>query len=258
MPSSFEGYEIRREIQRGGQGVVYEARQKSTRRRVAIKVLKEGPFASERDRIRFEREVQILGRLCHPGVVSVLHSGQAYGSFYFVMDYISGDALDDYVRKAELSIDAALKLFVKICEGVNAAHLHGIMHRDLKPSNIRIDGQGVPHILDFGLAKVTTNESDGSHITMTGQFMGSLPWASPEQAGGSADRIDLRSDVYSLGVILYQMLTGRLPHAIDRPMQQVLRSIVEDEPMRPSRHRTETSENLGLSSEDVADLCSYR
>ena len=190
LPSSFEGYEILREIQRGGQGIVYEGLQKSTRRRVAIKVLKEGPFAGARDRLRFEREVQILGRLHHPSVVTILHSGQAFGSFYFVMDYISGDALDDYVRNAEPSINAALKLFVKICEAVNSAHVHGIMHRDLKPSNIRIDSHGVPHILDFGLAKAATNESDGGHITITGQFMGSLPWASPEQASGSADRID--------------------------------------------------------------------
>ena len=164
------------------------------------------------------------------------------------MDYIEGHPLDTYLSSRSLSVKQILRLFWKICDAVNAAHLHGITHRDLKPSNIRIDKQGEPHILDFGLAKVASEEtgdaSQWRNVTMTGQFVGSVPWASPEQADGPTDRIDLRTDVYSLGVLLFQMLTGRFPYPIVGPMRVVLMHILETEPVRPSTLRKGLDEDV--------------
>lgn len=235
-PDFIPGYEILREIHRGGQGVVYQAMQKSTRRKVAIKVVKEGPFAGSSERARFEREVQVLGQLNHPSIVAIHDSGAVAGSHYFVMDYISGHALDVWARSASPSIEAVLRLFGAVCEAVSAAHLRGVIHRDLKPGNIRVDAEGQPHILDFGLAKLAgkAGGAEARAMTLTGQFIGSLPWASPEQAGGTPERIDIRTDVYSLGVILYQLLTGRFPYDVVGNMRDVLDNIVRAQPARPS------------------------
>lgn len=266
----FPGYEILHEIHRGGQGVVYLAIQKATKRRVAIKILHEGPFAGASGRARFEREVQILGQLNHPNIVGIHDSGvTTNGSFFYVMDYISGRPLDDLIegktgipvpqhhsgsghgsrsgRKTGASkgatagawaVDDVLRLFIKICDAVNTAHLRGVIHRDLKPSNIRLDQRGEPVVVDFGLAKVAIAGGgvavESPAMTMTGQFIGSLPWASPEQAEGSPDAIDVRTDVYSLGVILYQLLTGKFPYSVVGNMRDVLDNILRAEPARPS------------------------
>jgi len=245
---SFTGYEIIHEVHRGGQGVVYQAIQKATKRKVAIKVMKEGPFAGSRDKARFEREVQILGALNHPNIVTIHDSGIASGHHYFVMDYISGQPLEVWMASGQRSIEETLKLFAKICEAVNAAHLKGVIHRDLKPGNIRIDNQGEPHVLDFGLAKMATAEvTNGSRpqvMTVTGQFVGSLPWASPEQAEGAPDKIDTRTDVYSLGVILYEMLTGKFPYEVIGNMRDVLDRIMKSEPAKPSTIRRQVNDEV--------------
>jgi WD40 repeat protein len=236
-PDLLPGYEILGEIHRGGQGVVYRALQKTTRRKVAIKVMREGPFAGWRDRTRFEREVQILGALNHPSIVTIHESGTASGCHFFVMDYIEGPPPDVWLSSRPRSIEEILRLFATICAAVNEAHIKGIIHRDLKPGNIRIDEEGRPHILDFGLAKVTAQEgeqADVADMTVVGQFVGSLPWTSPEQAQGTLDNVDMRTDVYALGVILYQMLTGAFPYEVAGPMRDVLNRIVNDEPIRPS------------------------
>ena len=248
-PESFAGYQILKELHRGGQGVVYQALQKSTKRKVAIKVMKEGPFASSGDRARFEREVQVLGQLNHPNIVAIHDSGvtadTGVGRYhYFVMDYISGQPLDVYMASGERSIADTLKLFGKVCEAVNAAHLRGIIHRDLKPGNIRVDANGEPHILDFGLAKVASGAGEVSLMTMTGQFVGSLPWASPEQAEGVPTKIDIRTDVYSLGVILYQMLTGKFPYEVIGNMRDVLDRIMKAEPAKPSTLRRQINDEI--------------
>ncbi|MGH6962046.1 MAG: serine/threonine-protein kinase, partial [Dongiaceae bacterium] len=277
------------ELHRGGQGVVYLANQTATRRQVAIKVLREGPFAGPHDRARFEREVQILAQLRHPNIVTIHDSGMAAGQFFLVMDYIEGRPLDRWIldfgfsildfqkpkgraarskiQNPKSKIDQALRLFAKICDAVNAAHLRGIIHRDLKPGNILIDGAGEPNILDFGLAKLdasfqfpvssfesgqpTAVDADSGNskletrnYTRAGQFIGSLPWASPEQAQGAPDKIDMRTDVYSLGVILYQMLTGRFPYPVYGNMRDVLGNILHTEPIRPSRHRREINDEI--------------
>lgn len=234
------GYEIQGEIHRGGQGVVYRATQQATRRKVAIKVMREGPFGGWRDRIRFEREVRVLGALNHPNIVTIHESGTASGCQFFVMDYIAGSPLDVWLSGRSTPLKQILSLFVTICDAVNEAHIKGIIHRDLKPGNIRIDDDGKPHILDFGLAKVAAHEDEDakpSGMTVVGQFVGSLPWTSPEQAQGTLDRVDTRTDVYALGVVLYQALTGSFPYEVVGPMRDVLNRIVNDEPTRPSRIR---------------------
>lgn len=251
---SLPGYEILSEVHRGGQGVVYRALQRATRREVAIKVMHEGPFAGWRDRARFDREIQVLGALRHPNIVTVHDSGAAAGSQYVVMDFIPGLPLDAWLRNAPRSIEQVLRLFVIICDAVNAAHVKGIIHRDLKPGNIRIDEQGRPHILDFGLAKVEGDEEDAevaSGMTVAGQFVGSLPWSSPEQAQGLLDQVDTRTDVYALGVILYQMLTGTFPYEVAGPVRDVLNRIVSGELTRPSAVRKE----IALDIEAIVLKC---
>jgi len=275
---AFEGYDLIEQIHRGGQGVVYRALQQTTKRAVAIKVMREGPFLGPSDIARFDREVHVLAQLQHPNIVTIHHSGSKAGHHFFVMNYIKGLPLDTYLaepihpptakgeRKNGPSLSKRekgktadiLRLFAKICDAVNAAHLLGITHRDLKPGNILVDAAGEPHILDFGLAKVgdvgmisgTTSVPPsqeggwGETMTITGQFIGSLPWASPEQAQGSPAKIDLRTDVYSMGVILYQMLTGKFPYPVVGNMRDVLSNIIEADPIKPRSIRKDVNEEL--------------
>lgn len=245
-PDYFPGYVVSREIHRGGQGIVYQAVHKTTKRKVAIKVMIEGVLASVRERTRFEREVEILAQLDHPGIVDVLDSGSVEGRFYYVMDYVSGSTLDVWIAQREPSIPEVLELFSRVCDAVNAAHLKGVIHRDLKPANVRVDADGRPHIVDFGLARVATGgfSDDDKAMTMTGQFIGSLPWASPEQAQGIPGMIDVRTDVYSLGVMLYQMLTGRFPYRVAGAMRDVLDAILRAEPARPSTVRRQINDEV--------------
>jgi len=234
--TTLAGCVLHEELHRGGQGVVYRAVQQATGRPVAVKVLREGPFLSVQDRARFEREVRILAQLKHPNIVTIHDSGSASGCHYFVMDYIDGVAFDTYVAARCLSLDSKLRLFATVCTAVHAAHLRGVIHRDLKPGNILIDESGSPHVLDFGLARPVA-EHEGEEtvwrtMTQPGQFVGSLPWASPEQASGSPDKIDVRTDVYALGVILYHTLTGRFPYPVIGAMREVLGHIADTEPVR--------------------------
>jgi len=238
---AFAGYTIVRELSRGGQGIVYQAVERATKRKVAIKVLLEGADASPAARKRFEREIELVARLKHPHVLSVLHSGvTADGRQYCVMDYVRGTPLRQYVRERKLGLEAALTLFATVVEAVQYAHQHGIIHRDLKPSNIFVDAEDQPRILDFGLAKSLWAPTT-SLVSRTHQVLGTLPYLSPEQARGDPDALDTRTDVYALGVILYELLTGDFPYPVVGQMADVLRHIAETPPAPPAARWTAES-----------------
>ncbi|MEW6249417.1 MAG: protein kinase [Planctomycetota bacterium] len=232
---AFPGYQLVREISRGGQGVVYEAIQAHTRRKVAIKVLHGGATASDAARLRFEREMQLAAQLQHPQVVSIFHCGiTPDGRQYCVMDYVHGVPAQRYVRDHKLTLEDALALFATICDAVQFAHEHGIVHRDLKPSNILVDADGQPHILDFGLAKSLAGPADATP-SLTQDMVGTLPYMSPEQVLGGAGELDARTDVYALGVLLYELLTGHFPYPVSGRMADVLRHIAQSPPAPLSR-----------------------
>lgn len=236
-----EGYEIVGELHRGGQGIVYRARQQHTRRDVAIKILIGGTYASSAAKRRFEREVELAAKLGHPNIIAVFHSGLTTdGRQYCVMDYVEGAPLDHYIREQKTSLEDILRQFAKVCDAVMYAHQRGIIHRDLKPSNILVDNAGEPKILDFGLAKQLVGPAEAT-LSMTGQVFGTLPYMSPEQAGGQPDEIDTRTDIYALGVILYQLLTGHYPYPVEGQLVDVIRHIVETPPTPPSRRWTSGS-----------------
>lgn len=230
----FAGYEVRGELSRGGQGVVYRATQQGTNRDVAIKVLLDGVHASPATRARFDREVQLAAKLRHPNIVTVFHSGTTEtGLAYYVMDFVPGTTLQRYVRDRQLALDEVLRIFAIVADAVQYAHQRGVIHRDLKPANILIDQDGTPRILDFGLAKSLTN--DHAALTLTQEVMGTLPYMSPEQTRGMPDEIDTRSDVYALGVILYELLTGRYPYPVVGSLVEVIRAIASEPPRPPAR-----------------------
>lgn len=233
-----KGYDILRELTHGGQGTVYLAVQRSTKRKVAVKVLLDGPFARRAARRRFEREIELAATLKHPNIIALFDSGMTDdGHEYFVMDYIRGVSVTEYVRERKLTLEQTLSLFATMCDAVNHAHQRGIIHRDLKPSNILVDVEGHVHMLDFGLAK-TLSEPVESLVSITGQAIGTLAYMPPEQTRGNPDEIDTRSDVYSLSVVLYEMLTGKHPYPVTTNLAEALRNVAEATPAPPSKRWT--------------------
>lgn len=234
---TIEGYDILEHLPRGGQAVVYKAFQKATKRTVAVKVLLQGPHASKQAQYRFEREVDLAASLKHPNIVTIYDSGIAQGQYYYVMEYIRGQVLGKYVKSKNLSTRQIMILFNKVCSAVAYAHQRGVMHRDLKPGNILVGDDGEPHILDFGLAKLVDGSEQNEQTIMTsiaGQVIGTLAFMSPEQAAGQTDAVDIRTDVYSIGVILYKVMTGQFPYDITGAMLATLQNIQQNEPIRPS------------------------
>ena len=216
----FENYEIIQELPQGGQAIVYKAVHKPTKTHVAIKILLPTLMASTRARYYFEREAEVIARLDHPNIVKIRDSGIIHGQYFFVMEFIKGQPLYRYVEAQNLSFRERIILFKKICEAVTYAHQQGIIHRDLKSGNVLIDERGEPHILDFGLAKaIGMGELDRKDAmpTITGQWSGSLSNMSPEQAAAKPELIDVRTDVYALGMMLYHILTGQDAYDVSGP-----------------------------------------
>jgi hypothetical protein len=227
-------YRILGVVGRGGQGVVYEAVQLSTSRRCALKVL--GLLSDERRRQRFEREVQFVAHLSHPGIVTLYDRGTSpAGRAYLAMEFVEGVPCTQAVTPTggRADLDAALDLFSHILDAVRHAHQRGIIHRDLKPANILVDCQGRPHVLDFGLAKILDAPLERD-LTRSGDFVGTRAYSAPEQLQDDPDLVDTRTDVYALGVILYELLTGRHPYRVQGSFSEVLRNITERDPSPPS------------------------
>ena len=243
LPERIDDYRVLRLLGRGGMGSVFEAEQDNPRRTVALKVVHAGVLGDEARR-RFELEAQVLGHLHHPGIAQIYEAGvheTAGGSQpYFAMELIDGVPLDLYVEEHGLGTRERLALLARVCDGVQHAHQRGVIHRDLKPDNILVDKSGQPKILDFGLARATDSDLQAATLhTSLGQIMGTVPFMSPEQAAGDPDALDLRTDVYSLGVVAYRVLSGEMPY--DTGGAQVLEAlrVVREDDARPlsSIHR---------------------
>ena len=237
LPSCIGSYAILREIGRGGMGIVYEGEQPNPRRRVAIKVLHYAHGSDGRVERMFRREAHALGRLRHPSIAAVYEAGQASdGRLFFAMELIHGRPLTEFAAENSLSIRGRAELFQRVCQAIAYAHQRGVIHRDIKPSNILVDSAGQPKILDFGLAKILEPDESMPAITAPneeGRIQGTLPYMSPEQVRGELGDVDMRSDIYSLGVVFYELLTGRLPYLIDRArLTDSARTICEASPER--------------------------
>jgi len=233
QPSNLGNYRILRLLGEGGMGAVYEAEQEHPRRVVALKVIKPGLVSPELLR-RFEHEVRALGRLQHPGIAQIYEAGTADSGFgpqpYFAMEFIRGRPLLEYAGQQQLKTRERLELMMRICEAVHHAHQRGLIHRDLKPGNILVDETGQPKILDFGVARATDIDAGATRQTDLGQLVGTLAYMSPEQALGDPLELDTRSDVYALGVILYELLAERMPYRIGQRLHEVVQAIKEEEP----------------------------
>jgi len=234
LPERIGSYTIKRLIGEGGQALVYEAEQASPQRAVAVKVLKGGPFIGQRTLRRFQREIQALAALHHPGIAIIYEAGQApEGQHYLAMELVPGKWLHVYLREKSPPRPARLELFRKICDAVQYAHRHGVVHLDLKPTNILIDEDGNPKVLDFGLARIRQGEPDRA-LTESNIVEGTPRYMSPEQICARREEVDGRADVYALGAILYEMLTGRPPHDVGALTPEAIRTVCEETPARPS------------------------
>jgi tetratricopeptide (TPR) repeat protein len=236
----FGDYEIVREIARGGMGIVFQARQISLGRPVALKMILAGQLANETDVRRFYTEAEAAANLDHPGIVPIFEVGQHEGQHFFSMGFVQGQSLSLRLAGGPLPIREAAELIRRVSEAIEYAHQRGVIHRDLKPANILLDQNGNPRVTDFGLAKRLQTESD---LTGSGQIMGTPSYMPPEQAGGKRGSVGPAADVYSLGATLYALLTGRPPFQATSAMDTVL-MVISDEPVPPRRLNTSIPRDL--------------
>jgi eukaryotic-like serine/threonine-protein kinase len=222
-------YELLEEVGRGGQGVVFRARQKSLNRTVALKVISLGQWASKAHLTRFRREAEAAASLDHPGIVPIYEVGERDGSCYFSMKFVEGGQLDEVTKRSPMSIRQVVELTAKVARTVHYAHEHGILHRDIKPGNILLDKKGESHLTDFGLARLIESEST---VTRTMEVMGTPSYMAPEQAVGNNAAVSSATDIYGLGAVLYQLLTRHPPFA-GGTSYETIKLLLDTEPRQP-------------------------
>jgi eukaryotic-like serine/threonine-protein kinase len=222
----FGHFKLLAELGRGGMGVVYKARQKDLDRLVALKMILGNQLASEEQVRRFQVEAQAVARLSHPHIVHIYETGEVHGQQYFAMQYVDGPSLAARLKRGPLPVEEATRCLIPVAHAVAYLHTRGVVHRDLKPANILLDAAGYPYVTDFGLVKLL--EAD-SHMTHSGVIIGTPSYMAPEQAAGHHAVVGPRSDVYSLGAILYEMLTGRPPFREETPLDTLVQ-VLEGEP----------------------------
>jgi serine/threonine protein kinase/tetratricopeptide (TPR) repeat protein len=229
MPREFGDYELLEEIGRGGQGVVFRAWQRSLSRTVAVKIIGMGQWATAAHLKRLRREAEAAAKLNHPGIVPIYEVGERDGTYYFSMRFVEGDHLGDVVSRGSISVRQAAALIAKVARTVHYAHEHGILHRDVKPGNILLDENGEPHLSDFGLARLVEH---GSTVTGSMEVMGTPSYMAPEQAVGNNTAVGSTTDVYGLGAVLYELLTGHPPFE-GRTTYETIRLLLDSEPRQP-------------------------
>src|SRR5437667_2838557 len=229
MLMDFGDYELLEQIGRGGQGVVFRARQKSLNRTVALKVINLGQWASKAHLKRFRLEAEAAAKVEHPGIVPIHEVGERDGSCYFSMKFVEGGQLDEVVTREAMPIRRAVEFIAKVARIVHYAHEHGILHRDIKPGNILLDQKGEPHLTDFGLVRLVESESS---VTHTLDVLGTPSYMAPEQAVGNNAGVSSVTDVYGIGAVLYQLLTGQPPFA-SGATYETIKLLLDTEPKKP-------------------------
>ncbi len=236
-PETVGPFHIVRHVATGGMGTVYEALQASPRRRVALKIIR-SVFRTPRAIRRFEKEGELLSRLDHPGIAKILGMGRAEtptgNAPYIVMEFVDGVPITEHVRQADPSIGERLELVAAVCDALQSAHDTGIIHRDIKPSNILVEKRGTPRLVDFGIARTFGGKSAvASSISLSGQFLGTLAYVSPEQARAGREPVDVRADVYSIAAVGYQLLVGEPPHDLRDMTVPEAYAVLTGEPAKP-------------------------